>query len=174
MDAFNSPPGEDWWERRLLQQQQERVLPNAPAELASATHSRFDADLQHVGFTGVSELEARDPEYAAIAASAREFTLGLSARADLPSGYETLVSAAQRAADHLARGHALGTEDATLCGNIVHCRWALDEARSCETSLMRVVSRLGRPEFAGLLDRCRELCRAIDERIDSLRQQVWW
>jgi hypothetical protein len=181
MSHLDLPPDEDWWERALLKREKDTALFSANRRpQGSRAPSKEDASLEAAAATWEVpestfwDLEVRDPEYAPLAASAHEFTKEILARRDLPDGYDMLRSAALKVSAHLSAGHSLGYDDSVLCGHIVKCRWALSECRFCEESLSHVVRRIGRPEFAGLLDRSRALARAIEERIDLLRERVWW
>ncbi|MDR3634394.1 MAG: hypothetical protein P4L84_11365 [Isosphaeraceae bacterium] len=183
MDQKNVYPDEEWWERTLLRSEKENGSVRERSESNSgkdADHASLPSFLSDGAFDCRSNvpafwaLDVRDPEYALLAASAQEFIEAVQLRSDLPHGCESLAPAALRVAAHLAGGHGMGYEDSVLCGNIVRCRWALAECRFCAETLAHIVSRLGRPEFAGLLDRCRTLSNAIEERIDQLRRRVWW
>lgn len=181
------PPDEDWWEHRLREKekgteharllaQEYGLLTLKDARVLADPAARRDGTAAEWPRpnTVSGAFEEADPEYAALAAPAHEFALAVVQRRDLPVAYESLADAALAVVAHLVGGHEIGYDDHSLCGNIVKCRWALVECRSCEESLAYVVTRMRRPEYAGLLDRCRALCGAIEERVDQLRQRVWW
>lgn len=191
MSPLDSPPNEEWWERQLLRNEKDAIalqerfrtelrrgkwrgLP--PAFSAGLGRKSAPEDLcDYEDSPYLPELDGtEDTDYRSLATAAMEFTVTAMRRNDYPYGFEEIRNAALRVTTHLAGGHGLGYDDGALCGNIVKCRWALTDAQFCRDGLETLVDIRRRPEFAGLLVRCRALIPAIEERVRLLRERVWW
>jgi hypothetical protein len=80
------------------------------------------------------------------------------------------------AAAKVIGGHAMGYEDEVLCGNIANCKRGLAGAEQCEKALLwlRESGALPGELVDELLPDVRAVQQAVRDRIEELRQRVWW
>ena len=88
---------------------------------------------------------------------------------------ENLLNESIKAAANIAGGHGLGYDRNTLCGNIVKCKWALNNIENCVKMLDDLIFKEGFDKtILDLSCLARDTGFAIEERIENLRKQVWW
>jgi hypothetical protein len=80
------------------------------------------------------------------------------------------------AAAKIAGGHAMGYEDDVLCGNIANVKRGLAGADQCEQAMLflREQGTVPAEVVDKLLPDVRAVQQAVRERIDELREGVWW
>jgi len=76
----------------------------------------------------------------------------------------------------IAGGHGMGYEEHSLCGNIVNCKRALKAADESLESLKALRERkvISAELSEELMRDAEEVRRLVAERVEELRQRVWW
>ena len=88
---------------------------------------------------------------------------------------EALLINSMKISANIAGGHGLGYEKETICGNIVKNKWAIKSLEKAIQSLDAIIFDEGPNER--LFELCRQaeyVKKAVNERIKTLRKQVWW
>ena len=86
-----------------------------------------------------------------------------------------LHAEAEGVAFHIASGHGLGYEDSHICGNIVKCRDALHSIERSIALLQRLRGAANpSSDVDGLLGSAVFVRQALEDRIATLRNRVWW
>ena len=106
----------------------------------------------------------------------RSITARLRDRAVLDEDACSAMQAAIAVPAAIAGGHGIGYERDSLCGNIACCKRAVANLDASLDGLLALRKRGALPpgEADVLLRKGRDLAAAIQQRIEDLRQQVWW
>ncbi|HIG31517.1 MAG TPA: hypothetical protein EYQ50_28390 [Verrucomicrobiales bacterium] len=124
------------------------------------------------------DVSEEDPlmtdSYLKIAKRARNFAAEVFQLESIPEPTDILLLSAGKIGANLAGGHGLGYDDESICGNIVKCKWALSDCRFCSEMFDFWLKQNPNPDHSELLHECRELEKMIKDRINYLREKVWW
>ena len=83
---------------------------------------------------------------------------------------------AQMVPARIAGGHGIGYERDSLCGNIANCKRALRSLAECVGQIEHLSHRgiIDPRDCRALIDESREVSRAVDRWIETLRARIWW
>jgi len=167
------------WKEQVIQEACEAQEAEAKAEKTEADGKEGKTSAEEDPFSDDDEDPFdNDPpdneDYPAISKQARNFAVKAMKLVERTGMDSAFFLSAGKVGANLAGGHGLGYDDGSICGNIVKCRWALADCEVCRELLEPLVQRAGKPEYAQLLDECRQLSATIRDRIQRLRMRVWW
>lgn len=104
-----------------------------------------------------------------------EYLRGRPEQEEMKHYTESLLINSMKIAANIAGGHGLGYEKETICGNVVKNRWALKNVEQVIHALDCLILEVGpTTELLMFSTKIGVIQRAVVDRIQYLRSQIWW
>jgi len=90
--------------------------------------------------------------------------------------FADLLGSSRLVGAKIAGGHTMGYRDDSIGGNIANCKRALKAAGQTLESLLALHERsvISTALFEELMPEAEEVRRLVEERVEELRERVWW